>query len=73
MLAGDDPEMEFHYEGDAAHSYRNHGCTDRMLLTLGLSGEHEFAPGWKLSGDLGLEKGSHDKEMTASVTLRHVW
>ena len=73
VLAGDDPEMEFHYEGDAAHSYRNHGCTDRMLLTLGLSGEHEFAPGWKLSGDLGLEKGSHDKEMTASVTLRHVW
>lgn len=73
VLAGDDPELEFHYEGDAAHSYRNHGRTDRTLLTLGLSGEHEFAPGWKLSGDLGLEKGSHDKEMTASVTLRHVW
>ena len=43
------------------------------IALLSLGGENEFAKGWILGGDVQLQKGSHDKDVSASVMLRKVW
>ena len=40
---------------------------------MSVSGENEFAKGWILGGDIQLQKGSHDRDLSASVMLRKVW
>ena len=72
-FTGADPELNFSYEGDANHAYTLHNNQDKTHLVLSLGGENEFAKGWILGGDVQLQKGSHDKDVSASVMLRKVW
>ncbi|MBQ7490036.1 MAG: hypothetical protein IJT51_05940, partial [Bacteroidales bacterium] len=68
-----DPELNFNYEGDANNSYTLKNNQDKTHFILSISGENEFANGWVLGGDVQLQKGSHDKDVSASVMLRKVW
>ena len=72
-FTGADPELNFSYEGDANHVYTLHNNQDQTHLVLSLGGENEFAKGWILGGDVQLQKGSHDKDVSASVMLKKVW
>ena len=72
-FTGADPELNFSYEGDANHAYALHNNQDKTHLVLSLGGENEFAKGWIIGGDVQLQKGSHDKDVSASVMLRRVW
>ncbi|WP_026767672.1 autotransporter outer membrane beta-barrel domain-containing protein [Selenomonas ruminantium] len=72
-FTGADPELNFSYEGDANHAYTLQNNQDKTHLVLSLGGENEFAKGWILGGDVQLQKGSHDKDVSASVMLRKVW
>lgn len=72
-FTGADPELNFSYEGDANHAYALHNNQDKTHLVMSLGGENEFAKGWILGGDVQLQKGSHDKDVSASVMLRKVW
>ena len=72
-FTGADPELNFSYEGDANHAYTLHNNQDKTHLVLSFGGENEFAKGWILGGDVQLQKGSHDKDVSASVMLRKVW
>ena len=46
---------------------------DKTHFVISLGGENEFAHGWILGGDIQLQKGSHDRDVSASVMLRKVW
>ena len=72
-LAGADPNLTFHYEGDDSHSYALQNSQDKTHFILRLSGETEFAKGWQLAGDALWQKGAHDKALSASVMLRRLW
>jgi outer membrane autotransporter protein len=72
-FTGADPELNFSYEGDANHAYTLQNNQDKTHLVLSFGGENEFAKGWILGGDVQLQKGSHDKDVSASVMLRKVW
>ncbi|MBQ3646793.1 MAG: autotransporter domain-containing protein [Synergistaceae bacterium] len=72
-FTGADPELNFNYEGDANNSYTLKNNQDKTHFILSISGENEFANGWVLGGDVQLQKGSHDKDVSASVMLRKVW
>ena len=46
---------------------------DKDHWLLGLRGEAPVAADWKLSGELSLEKGTHDQAIIASAALRYSW
>ena len=72
-LSGADPKLKFNYEGDNGHSYTLNNSQDKTHVVLGISGETEFTKGWQAGGDVMLQKGAHDKDLTASIMLRRVW
>jgi len=49
------------------------GRQNKTYLLLSLPGEIKFSPGWTLSGDAALERGSHDRDVMCAVTLRRMW
>ncbi|ORT99727.1 hypothetical protein D081_1611 [Anaerovibrio sp. JC8] len=72
-FAGSDPKLTYGYVGDTNNSYELRGQNDKTHFVMSLGGEAEFAPGWTLAGDLALQKGSHDKDIMAAITLRRMW
>ncbi len=72
-FSGADPSLAFHYEGDAQNRYTLKNSQDKTHFLLSLSADTEFAEGWQIAGDAGLQKGGHDRDLRASVTLRRVW
>ena len=72
-FTGADPELNFSYEGDSGNSYTLKNNQNKTHFVLSIGGENYFKNGWILGGDVGFQKGSHDKDLTASVMLRKVW
>ena len=72
-FAGADPEFSFSYEGNDGNSYTLRNSQDKTHFILSLSGETEFARGWFLNGEAQLQKGAHDKDISASVQFKRVW
>ena len=72
-FAGANPELNFTYVGDAGNYYTLKNNQDKTHFVMSIGGENEFAKSWILGGDLQLQKGSHDKDVSASVMLRKVW
>ena len=71
-FSGADPTLNYQFEGDD-HFYTLRNEQDKTHFVCRLKGEAEFAPGWLLGGEAGLQKGSHDKDVTASVMFRRIW
>ncbi len=72
-FTGADPELSFNYEGDNNNFYTLKNNQDKTHFVLSIGGENEFKGGWILGGDIGWQKGGHDKDLSASVMLRKVW
>jgi outer membrane autotransporter protein len=72
-FTGSDPKFTYGYIGDDESSYELRGQQDKTHFLMSLGGEAEFAPGWTLAGDVALQKGSHDRDIMAAVTLRRMW
>ena len=72
-FTGANPELSFSYEGDGNQVYTMKNNQDKTHFVLSVGGENEFAKGWILGGDLQLQKGGHDRDMSTSVMLRKVW
>ena len=72
-FTGSNPELNFSYEGDANNSYTLKNNQNKTHFIISLNGENEFAKNWIIGGDIQLQKGSHDRDLSASVMLRKVW
>jgi uncharacterized protein with beta-barrel porin domain len=72
-FAGADPELSFRYEGYDGKSYTLRNSQDKTHFLFSLLGETEFAKGWFLSGEAQLQKGAHDKDISASFQFKRVW
>ena len=72
-FAGADPKFTYGYIGNDTASYELKGQQDKTHFIMSLGGEVEFAPGWTMAGDFALQRGSHDKDMMAALTLRRMW
>lgn len=72
-FAGADPELSFRYEGYDGKSYNLRNSQDKTHFLFSLLGETEFAKGWFLNGEAQLQKGAHDKDISASVQFKRVW
>ena len=54
-------------------SYSKSSRMDRTHFVTSLAAETEFQPGWQLSTELGFQKGTHDKDIMASIQFRRLW
>lgn len=72
-FTGVDPDLTIRYEGDTSNRYRLRHERDKTHFVFSLRGDNEFANGWFLGGEMELQRGSHDKDLTASLTLRRMW
>ena len=72
-FTGANPELNFSYEGDANNFYTLKNNQDKTHFVISLNGENEFAKNWLIGGDIQFQKGSHDRDLSASVMLRKVW
>jgi len=72
-FTGANPELNFNYEGDANNTYTLKNNQNKTHFIISLNGENEFAKNWIIGGDIQLQKGSHDRDLSASVMLRKVW
>ena len=72
-FSGAKPRVTFGYLGGGPATYEMVGQQDETHIVLSLTGEAEFSPGWTLSGDAVLTRGSHDKDIMCALTLRRMW
>ena len=72
-FSGADPEINFNYEGNPGSTYTLKGSQDKTHFVMSLNGDTEFKKGWILGGDLRFQKGSHDRDLAASMMIRRVW
>jgi len=72
-FSGAKPRVTFGYLGGGPATYEMVGQQDKTHMVLSLTGEAEFSPGWTLSGDAVLTRGSHDKDIMCALTLRRMW
>ena len=71
-FTGANPELNFNYEGsDKIYTLKND--QDKTHFVLSLNGETEFAKGWIFGGEAIWQKGSHDKDLSASLMFRREW
>lgn len=71
-FSGAEPELNFRYEG-GTNQYRLRNRQDKTHFILSLSGENEFAKDWTFGGEIFLQKGSHDRDLSATLFLRKIW
>ena len=72
-IFGADPDLNYHFEGDSANLHTIRSKQDKTHFVLRLFGNVDFANNWQLTGDAKLQKGGHDKDIAASVTLSKRW
>ena len=72
-FSGANPRVTFGLVGGGSSDYEMRGQQDKTHMVMSIGGEAEFSPGWTLAGDLALQKGRHDKDLMAAVTLRRMW
>ncbi len=72
-LAGATPNIRFNYEGDSATSYTISGNQDKTHGVFAIKADTEFARNWFIGCDAAFQRGAHDKDISASLTLRRVW
>ena len=71
-FTGADNNLNFKYEGgNNFYSLKNN--QNKTHFVMSVAGENEFAKGWILGGDVAFQKGSHDRDLSASVMLRKLW
>ena len=72
-FAGASPDFSFRYAGYDGKTYTLRNAQDKTHFTMSLLGENEFAKGWFLNGEVQLQKGAHDKDVSASIQFKRVW
>ena len=71
-FAGNDPRIPYSYSSAPGHSYDARSDLDNHRMVCSVSGGAILKHGWSISGGLSIEKGSHDKDRTISLTAKKV-
>ena len=46
---------------------------DKTRFLAGIYGSQALGGRWRIGGEIGLAQGAHDRDMTASISLRYSW
>ena len=69
-LAGADPKVRFNYANYDRTTYSTSYNQDKVHFVAELNGDFDFAENWRATFNAGLQKGAHDKDLSASVMVR---
>ncbi|MEG2342655.1 MAG: autotransporter domain-containing protein [Acidaminococcaceae bacterium] len=74
IFSGAEPEFTMSYAGNSQQrlALPGEGLSCNHFVCE-ISGAHEFAAGWKLSGAFAWERSSSDKKMQAALEIRREW
>lgn len=70
-FTGTDPEVSFQYANYDRSIYRTDYDQDKFHLVAELNGELDFARNWKATFNTTLQKGAHDKDISAGVKINY--
>lgn len=71
-FSGTNPKFQYRLKGsNSSDTYTTSTEQDRNFLILSMAAEKQITPQWSVKGDVGLERGSHDKHIDASVTVKY--
>ena len=73
VFSGADPDLSYNFIGDSSNRYTLRGSQDKTHFILRLFGNISSTDGWQLGGDAKFQKGSHDRDIAASITLKKLW
>ncbi|MBQ2593856.1 MAG: autotransporter outer membrane beta-barrel domain-containing protein, partial [Candidatus Riflebacteria bacterium] len=68
-FSGADPKLTFSFEGDMANSYELDNEQDKKHLLVSFKGERKISANTLLSADFSMQRGSHDRDMKASLSF----
>ena len=72
-FSGADPDLSYNFIGDDSNRYTLRGSQDKTHFILRLFGNISSTDGWQLDCDAKFQKGSHDRDIAASITLKKLW
>jgi uncharacterized protein with beta-barrel porin domain len=68
-FSGEDPKPTFSFEGDMANKYELDNEQDKNHLLVSFKGERKISANTLLSADFSIQRGSHDRDMKASLSF----
>ncbi len=68
-FSGADPKLTFSFAGDMANKYELDNNQDKNHLLVSFKGERKISTNSLLSADFSMQRGSHDRDMKASVSF----
>ena len=74
VLTGSDPSTPVSFADAGGQTFTVRGSNlDKNLLVVGVHAGQEQEDGWRLEGDLALERGHSEQNIQASVMLKKTW
>ena len=68
-FSGADPKLTFSFAGDMANKYELDNDQDKNHLLVSFKGERKISNNTLLSADFSMQRGSHDRDMKASLSF----
>ena len=68
-FSGYEPKLTYSFEGDMANKYELDNEQDKKHLLVSFKGERKISTNTLLSADFSMLRGSHDRDMKASVSF----
>ncbi len=72
-LVGATPKLNFSYEGDSLNRYTIRSNQDKTHGIIALKADTGLTHNWFLGCDAAYQRGNHDKDVSASITIRRIW
>ena len=68
-FSGENPKPEYSFEGDMGNRYELDNDQDKNHLLVSFKGERKISADTLLSVDFSMQRGSHDRDMKASLSF----
>lgn len=72
-LGGANPAYGARLAGGGEKFMMQSRSMDKTRVLLGIYGSRALNDRWRIGGELGIAQGAHDRDITASVTMRCTW
>ncbi len=72
-LGGDNPSYTARLVGGGDKFTIRSASMDKTRILAGVYGSQALSDRWRIGGEIGLAQGAHDRDVTASLSLRYSW
>ena len=73
VLGGDSMDCKANLMGIGQKFTLRSASMDKTRFLAGIYGSQALSDRWRIGGEIGLAQGAHDRDVTASISLRYSW